>query len=245
LPPRPYVFFDVDDTLVQWHADWAAIFAQVAAEAGAPVTREQAYQALWDAFTTLYPECISAHARRGEASPDRVHEFWMDYDGQILASLGVTRDLPRRTARVIDLLTRPDAFQLYPEAIRVLDALRAGGVPLGIVTGRPVALPDLSRLGIHHYFHPVIDAFAARSAKSEGRMFRLAAEVAASHGLVAWHIGDSYDDDVLGARAAGLRPILVDRDGRHPHADCPRVADLSPLPALLLDGAHTIPESQS
>jgi FMN phosphatase YigB (HAD superfamily) len=45
-------------------------------------------------------------------------------------------------------------------------------------------------------------------------------------------VGDSLADDVQGARALGLRAILVDRDDRHPEVD-ERVADLYALPAAL------------
>jgi putative hydrolase of the HAD superfamily len=40
------------------------------------------------------------------------------------------------------------------------------------------------------------------------------------------HIGDFYQVDVVGARAAGIRPILLDQANLRPDADCPRVASL-------------------
>jgi hypothetical protein len=36
----------------------------------------------------------------------------------------------------------------------------------------------------------VIDAFAAGGGKSDGRMFSMAAEMAAEAGLIGWHVGD-------------------------------------------------------
>jgi len=36
------------------------------------------------------------------------------------------------------------------------------------------------------------------------------------------HAGDDYQADVLGARGAGLEPVLIDPWERRPHADCPR-----------------------
>ena len=60
-------------------------------------------------------------------------------------------------------------------------------------------------------------------------MFQLAAEAAAAAGLPAWHIGDNYRADVLGARAAGLRPLLLDRHGNHDGVDCPKITSLRQL----------------
>jgi putative hydrolase of the HAD superfamily len=45
-------------------------------------------------------------------------------------------------------------------------------------------------------------------------------------------IGDSLEDDIEGARALGMRAILVDRDDRHPEVE-ERLRDLFGLPAAL------------
>jgi len=46
-------------------------------------------------------------------------------------------------------------------------------------------------------------------------------------------VGDIYHVDVVGARAAGIRPVLVDAGGLYGDADCPRVRSLSELAAHL------------
>ncbi len=230
-----YVFFDVDDTLVEYKTHWAEAFAQVAQEAGVDASVDRARAVLNGAFTGFYEECIGKHAGTGD-----VHEFWMDYDGHLLAALGVTRDLREHTARLEKLLSAPDRIGLFPEVPEVLSDLRAGGARLGIVTGRPLAGPDLERLGIRDYFDFVVDAFSAGSSKSAGQMFVSAAEAAAAAGLSAWHVGDSYADDVKGAEAAGMRAVLVDRRAAHPDADCLRITDLRPLPEIIMNGSsHT------
>lgn len=228
MASRAFIFFDVDDTLVQWNASWVEAFIAAAALVEVAVTPEQALEKLNAAFEGVYPECIRNHASRGD-----LEAFWRDYDARILASMGVSRDLDRATAYVLERLGAPDAIQLYPEVPETLEALRQRGARLGIVTGRPRAGPDLERLGVIQHFDPIIDAFAAGGSKSEGRMFQLAAAVAADEGLPAWHVGDSYRDDVLGARSAGLRPVLVDRRNRRPEADCHRITDLRALLELL------------
>jgi putative hydrolase of the HAD superfamily len=226
------VFFDVDDTLVEWTVSWRHAFADAAREVGVEVSAERAFDAVMNAFSTYYDDCLAEHAASGDELA-----FWFHYDGRILADLGLPADRVREaTEHVIDLLEGPQAIRLYDEVPEVLSALAARGIPLGIVTGRPKAEPDLSTLGVQHYFHPVIDAFSVGSSKSAGRMFIVAAEAAAEAGLPAWHVGDNYDDDVLGARAAGIRPVLIDRKGVHTAADCPRISDLRELIPIVLNG---------
>jgi len=227
-----YVFFDVDDTLVQWRASWTEVFALAAKEAGVDVTRDQAFDAINTAFSTFYSDYLSKHSASGDEE-----EFWLDYDGRILEMLGVKNDPRRAAARVCELLKHPDAIQLFPEVPEVLDTLKDRGARLGIITGRPVAAGDLEALGVLHYFDPVLDGLSAGEAKRVGSViFGPALEAVAEAGAVGWHVGDSYEHDVQAALAAGLRGVLVDRRGKHPDADCDRITDLRGL-LDLLDGA--------
>jgi putative hydrolase of the HAD superfamily len=45
-------------------------------------------------------------------------------------------------------------------------------------------------------------------------------------------VGDTLEDDIEGARAVGMRAILVDREGRYPD-DPERLDDLRSLPAAI------------
>ncbi len=48
------------------------------------------------------------------------------------------------------------------------------------------------------------------------------------------HVGDWYELDVCGARAAGMQALLFDWPGRRPDADCPRVTTFAALADILL-----------
>ncbi len=51
------------------------------------------------------------------------------------------------------------------------------------------------------------------------------------------HVGDLYHVDVIGARAAGLRAVLLDAAGLYEGYDCPRIGSLGELADLLTAGA--------
>jgi len=231
---RAYVFFDMDDTLVEWVTSWEDAFARAAAEEGVHITRQQAFNALNEAFSTIYGECLRSHAAARDESA-----FWLDYDARIFESLGVREGARRAAQRVAKLLQRPDAIALYPEVRGVLEALADRGARLGIITGRPRALPDLEALGVAKYFDLILDGLSFGEAKQVGGvLFRHAAEVVARAGLVGWHVGDSLVHDVEAATAAGFRAVLVDRRGRHPGASCLRVESLDRLPDLISSAAR-------
>ena len=46
------------------------------------------------------------------------------------------------------------------------------------------------------------------------------------HEQTILYVGNDYSLDVMGARAAGLTPVLIDRYALYPHADCLRFASL-------------------
>ena len=225
-----YVFFDVDDTLIEWTVSWPEAFVQAATEVGVSVTVEEASRALSHCLRTVYDDVVRAHAAHGDE-----RACWLDYDGRVLARMGVDQGRQRATERVLELLSAPEAKRLFPEVPGVLSTLKGAGARLGIITNRPAAAPDLAALGVVDYFEPIIDVLGTGSTKRDGGVFRMAAAMAAEAGLDAWHVGDSYDGDILGARAAGLCPVLLDRRRQHESVDCLRIENLADLPRLVME----------
>ena len=122
-------------------------------------------------------------------------------------------------------------FDLYDDAVPVLEALRAHGLRIGLISN---GQRDLEAFARHHE----LDVDVAVGSKSHGRTKPHASifETAlASLGVAAAEtvmVGDSYADDIEGARALGMRAILLDREGLYP-GEPDRIADLGALPAAL------------
>jgi putative hydrolase of the HAD superfamily len=99
-------------------------------------------------------------------------------------------------------------FRAFPEVPGALRALRAGGHRLVVVSNWDVSLHGvLEATGLAPLVDAVITSAEAGAAKPDPAIFA-AAGASGAHGL---HAGDSREHDVAGARAAGLRPVLVDR----------------------------------
>jgi putative hydrolase of the HAD superfamily len=123
-------------------------------------------------------------------------------------------------------------FELFEDALPVLGELRAQGLKLGLVsnTGR-----NLDEFIAHHK----LDVDAALGSGAFGRtkphptIFRAVLERLGVDPEDAAMVGDSLEDDIEGARAAGIqRAFLLDREDRHPEAEN-RLPDLFALPAAL------------
>jgi putative hydrolase of the HAD superfamily len=124
-------------------------------------------------------------------------------------------------------------FTPYPDALEALAGLREGGHSLVVVSNWDCSLPDwLDRTGLLELVDGVVTSADVGAAKPDAAVFRRALELAGVDGAGAVHVGDSIDNDVAGARAAGIRAILVQRDGEPP-AGVEAVRSLTQVASLL------------
>ena len=111
----------------------------------------------------------------------------------------------------------------------------AAGYRVGVVSnadGRVEALFD--QVGLTPYVEFVIDSHVVGVAKPDPRIFRMGAERLRLPPEECLYVGDLYAVDVLGARAAGLRPLLLDPFERHADwDDVQRIRSVVELPGWL------------
>jgi putative hydrolase of the HAD superfamily len=188
------------------------------------------------------PEPVVAAALEAEMRYYRVNHD----DGHDAASLA---ELHRRCAAVLaeglgpggpppprltELLVSSLEFVLLPDALPALDALRDAGYRLAVVSNWDYELPHhLARLGVADRFDAVAVSATVGARKPSPALFHHALEQMGVRAPDAAHCGDQPEPDCQGARQAGLRAGLVDRDGRHGGAPCPRIDALTELPAAL------------
>jgi putative hydrolase of the HAD superfamily len=139
-------------------------------------------------------------------------------------------------ARVRDALLAGLRFRAFDEVPGVLRALRATGARLIVVSNWDVSLHGVLRdTGLAGLLDGVLTSAEERISKPEPRIFERALDLA---GRVmpdqAWHVGDDLVADVGGAQAAGITPVLVDRDGSA--APAPGVRTVRTLAELLPGG---------
>jgi putative hydrolase of the HAD superfamily len=109
-------------------------------------------------------------------------------------------------------------FRPYPEVPGVLAALCERGVARVVVSNWDVSLHDvLERTRLRPLLDGVVTSAEFGAAKPDpaifGRALELAGRVAPADAV---HAGDDLEADVEGARAAGIAPVLVARDGEAP-----------------------------
>lgn len=123
------------------------------------------------------------------------------------------RRLPEGAA-LVDALLASLRFRSFPEVRAALDDYRQRGRRLVVVSNWDVSLHDrLDELGLTPMLDGVITSAEAGARKPSPAIFERALALAGVSAGEAVHIGDSLDEDVAGARAAGIEPVLVRRHG--------------------------------
>jgi len=122
-------------------------------------------------------------------------------------------------------------FELFEDALPVLDELRLAQLKIGLVSN---GIRDLTEFVAHHRLDvdAIVDSRSHGRVKPHPTIFEAALERLGASPAEAVMVGDSLEEDVEGARALGMRAILIDREDRHPEIE-PRLRDLYGLPAAL------------
>ena len=124
-------------------------------------------------------------------------------------------------------------FRAFPDAAPALRSLRAHGVRMVVVSNWDCSLPEwLERTGLAELLDGVVSSAAVGAAKPSPRIFRQALELAGVAPGEALHAGDSVAADLEGARAAGVRAVLIARTGGAPDG-VEAIRSLAELPSLV------------
>jgi 2-haloalkanoic acid dehalogenase type II len=124
-------------------------------------------------------------------------------------------------------------FTAYPDALEAIPALRDAGHRIVVVSNWDCSLPDwLEPSGLLELVDAVVTSADTGVAKPDRAMFERALELAGAAPEDTVHVGDSVQNDVEGARAAGIRAVLVQREG-DPPLGVETIRSLVDLPALL------------
>lgn len=210
MKPVRAIFFDLDNTLVDDDAAFRRSLIRVcvdlaAGHAGLDAGRlATTYEELGNAYWT------SRRLNQTESLQSLRLSLWQ----QTLAACG--RPEPDIVVAACDAYSRyrDGDVSAYPDAAPLLDAL-AGKLRLAVITNgwRDVQQDKLRLSGLERYFELVVASGDVGVAKPEAAIFRHALEKLGVAPAEAWHIGDSLEADVAGAKGVGVGAAWLNRRG--------------------------------
>jgi HAD superfamily hydrolase (TIGR01549 family) len=217
------VLFDVDFTLCRPGPELSAErYARVAARHGVELD------------VSAYDAAREAAVLDLKRHPELLHDeaIWHAFTEDIFVRMGGPKEIASDCATEVERgWEESENFELYEDVLPVLEDLRAHSLKLGLVSN---GIRDLGKFVTHHRLDvdAIVDSRTHGWVKPHPTIFQAALDRLGVAAEEAAMVGDSPAEDVEGARAIGMRAILVDREDRHPDVET-RLTNLYGLPAAL------------
>ena len=230
------ILFDFDGTLRHHLPTGGEVFTDyVVNNLGLPITDEDRQRAArWEHYYFANsPEIQADHEKHGGEE----EAFWSHFAHRRLVALGCPPDLvpelgPKASAYMRENY-QPEIW--LPEETRtIVPMLREAGYTLGVVSNRDNPYQhEIDEMGMEGYFDFSLAAGEVKSWKPESKIFRHAVKKAKATPRETLYIGDNFFADVVGARRAGLQPVLYDPKGLFHEPGCPVITSFDELTELL------------
>ena len=225
-PAIQAVFFDVDFTLIYPGPTFQGVGYRESCERHGIAVDEARYD-------TAVREALASLDHEQVVYDD---EIFIRYTRRIIEGMGGSGDRVDACAREMYLeWASCHHFHLYDEAEAVLRELAARQLKIGLISNSHRSMDEF----VEHFRLQGLVAAAVSSAdhgflKPHPSIFEAALSQAGVEARASLMVGDSLAHDVEGARAVGMRGVLLHRgNGPLPDVDVPVIRNLTDLPALL------------
>ena len=236
MPDSPRaVFFDLVGTLIRSTQPIGEQYAARARRHGASGANSELMSLAFRRAMQAAPPMAFPHLATLDGIAAAERSWWRAVVGAVVAECGLETALAgerfeRFFADLYDHFTTAKAWETYPDACSTLDRLRGQNLIVGLITNYDTRVyPVLAALGLSGRLDSITIPALAGAAKPDPAIFTHALS---QHGLApsqAIYVGDEREDDYEGAESAGMRAILIDREGRCEGTGARRVGSLAEL----------------
>ena len=229
------IFFDAGNTLVSIDFDWVAEELAGCGVACEPMELRRAEAA-------ARPSVSAGVAARAEKESLDTFTFYLELVLQNLpAGREAGADERLRVAKELTPVLRGDGKTarlwswVIPGVRETLAELAAAGYHLAVASNSDGSVENsLVGQGLREHFAHVFDSQIVGFEKPDARFFEHALATCGADPTRTLHVGDLYAIDVLGARGAGVHPLLLDPFEDYDNVDCARLPDLPSLADRIL-----------
>ena len=229
------ILFDLDGTLRHSRPTYSQSFLAIANSLGVPESQQGRIQSQrWLHYYWAQSDEMLSDRQKFD---DQQESFWTNHARKKLLAYGCP---PAQADELAPLIYQRMADEYEPQAWvppdvpETLRSLSAAGYRLAVVSNRSQPCQDeLDRLGLSEYLDFSLTSGEVHAWKPDPRIFALALQQLELSPEDVLYIGDNYYADVVGARRAGLQPVLIDPAGIFPEVNCPVIASIADLLMLL------------
>lgn len=183
----------------------------------------------WPSVGHVYAEVAAAHGH-GNLSTEELNQRFF----ATLRNLGGVVNTKLEWARIVDVtfagllpeppsgsffpelyerFARKSAWRIYDDVAPVVAALSQRGLKLGVISNWDDRLrPLLESLNLADLFETVVVSCEVGVSKPASAIFEAAVKMLGVPAAAILHVGDNFEMDVQGARAAGLNAVQIKRE---------------------------------
>ncbi|GIW40417.1 MAG: hydrolase [Candidatus Binatia bacterium] len=247
LPRRPrVVFLDVGWTLVYPQRSMWQVLSEIAGAEGLLLPAERVERSVRDLLLSGRETARQQVAQGTAVWSDSDTEFFAQFRNlteMVLRGAGLEGDPEAWSRSFLERFWSAENWRLFEDVIPCLERMKARGLALGILSNAPSQLEVLLEIfGLRKFLDVLVISAVEGVRKPDRRIFERAAERAGVSPAEAVHVGDMYVEDVLGARAAGMTPFLIDRGSRSMFPTYPEARDIDDPECRIVRGLGELVE---
>ena len=228
------IFFDAAGTLIKPARRVGETYTVLARKYGIEVSAADIAERFRLSFHSAPPLAFLG------APPTRIEDleraWWKELVRRIFEPWDGFQRFDDYFAELFAYFAQPDAWTLYPEVPETLSALERRRMVLSVISNFDSRLIGiLEGLGAAHWFEHIFVSSRVGYTKPDRQIFHTALERHSLKAGDALHVGDSEEKDLHGANKAGLKGVLVERNGESNSNLSPRITSLRGIFSLLHD----------
>jgi putative hydrolase of the HAD superfamily len=194
--------------------------------------KEQGFSVNSDELSIAIAEADKMYLPKIYEYVGKMNDLWIPHNRYVLNKLRI-QDPADDINNLINrgFLDSQRWFRVFPETHSGLSSLKERGYKLGLVSNNIDGMiqSQMKLLDLSRYFESITYSQEAGVEKPNPAIFKLALKRAESIPEERLHVGDNYEQDIIGARSVGITPILLDRNKTRSLADCIRIESLFEL----------------
>lgn len=233
---KKVVFFDAAGTLFRVRGSVGEVYLQYAEKYGVTATPELV-RAVEAAFRQVFREAPPPvfSVDRPEKLKQCERLWWFDIVHAVFYRVGLFDGFDEYFDDVYEAFGRATHWEVFPDVIDALKALRQKGFELGIISNFDTRFFEILRgLGLQPLFDSITISSLAGGAKPSPKIFHHALEQHAIDPEEAVHVGDHVREDVQGANDSGMTGIYLNRSEQQMSSGLLMIRSLTELPALMV-----------
>lgn len=210
------ISFDAGFTLIYTDPPVGEMYAGMAGHLGYSFNGEDIHSRFMETFKNKNSLNREKRVDNALADEERSYEWWKEIFKESIGDLLPPGDLEKMFKVCFEEYAKGDYWRLFPDVEQTLTALRSRGYRLVVLSNWDHRLNQtLKELGLNRFFEKIYISTLIGFAKPDPGAFRYVIEDLNVPAEVILHVGDTLEEDILGARHAGVRAVCIDRKERY------------------------------